>query len=81
MSLILQPALEIDVDRIVEIERLAYHSAPLTPILFPGPFPPDAAKGRAEGLVKQLREDPTIRWMKVVDETSGEIAAYAKWAM
>jgi hypothetical protein len=79
MPLVLQEAIEADAPRIVEIERLAYASNPMSPVLFPGPFPPDAAKDRAEGMVKQLREDPTVRWRKVVDTETGEIAAFAKW--
>ncbi|EXJ70812.1 uncharacterized protein A1O5_05802 [Cladophialophora psammophila CBS 110553] len=79
MSLVLQLADEADAPRIVEIERLAYASNPLNPILFPGPFPPEATAARAEGLVKQLHEDPTVRWMKVLDTETGEVAAFAKW--
>ncbi|OAP55832.1 hypothetical protein AYL99_09984 [Fonsecaea erecta] len=79
MPLVLQPANEADAARAVEIEYLAYASNPLNPILFPGPFPPEAKNERAEGLIKQLHEDPTTRWMKVVDTETGEIAAFAKW--
>ncbi|EXJ54247.1 hypothetical protein A1O7_09584 [Cladophialophora yegresii CBS 114405] len=79
MPLILQEAVEADAPRIVEVERLAYASNPLSPILFPGPFPPEATVQRAEGMVKQLREDPTIQWIKAVDTETGELAAFAKW--
>lgn len=79
MPLVLEPAVEADAPRIVEIERLAYASNPLTPILFPGPFPPEATENRAEGLIKQFREDPTVRWIKVVDTETNELAAFAKW--
>ncbi len=81
MPLILEEAVEADVARIVEIERLAYASAPLAPILFPGPFPPGAADDRAIGLIKQFRENPTVRLVKVVDTEAGEIAAFAKWGI
>ncbi|OAL23737.1 hypothetical protein AYO20_10883 [Fonsecaea nubica] len=79
MPLVLQPADEADAPRIVEIERLAYASNPLQPILFPGPFPPQAKHERAEGLIKQLHEDPTVRWVKALDTETGELAAFAKW--
>ncbi|OCT48602.1 putative GNAT family acetyltransferase [Cladophialophora carrionii] len=79
MPLVLQEAVEADTPRIVEVERLAYASNPLSPILFPGPFPPEAAAQRAEGMIKQLREDPTVRWVKAVDTDTGELAAFAKW--
>ena len=79
MPLVLQEAVEADAPRIVEIERLAYASSPLSPILFPGPFPPEVTNQRAEAMIKQLREDPTIRWLKIVDTETGEIASFAKW--
>jgi hypothetical protein len=79
MPLILQEAFEADATRIVEIERLAFAPTSLSPILFPGPFPLDAAAERAEALIKQLHEDPTVRWMKVVDSETSEMAAFAKW--
>lgn len=79
MPLVLQEAVEADVDRICEIERLAYATNRLSPFLFPGPMPPDAQEKRGERLVIQLREEPGIRWMKVVDSDSGEMAAFAKW--
>ncbi|KIW25934.1 uncharacterized protein PV07_09068 [Cladophialophora immunda] len=79
MPLVLQPADEADAPRVVEIERLAYASNPLNPVLFPGPFPPEAKNERAEGLIKQFHEDPTVRWVKAIDTETGEIAAFAKW--
>ncbi|KIX05194.1 uncharacterized protein Z518_06066 [Rhinocladiella mackenziei CBS 650.93] len=79
MPLVLEPAVEADAPRIVEVERLAYATNPLSPILFPGPFPPDALEKRAEGMVTQLKEDPTTRWMKVVDPETSEMVAFAKW--
>ena len=79
MPLVLQEAVEADALRIVEIERVAYGPGPLTPILFPGPFPPEAAQDRADGLIKQRRDDPNVRWLKVVDTETGELAAFAKW--
>ena len=79
MPLVLQEAVEADAARIVEIERLAYASNPLSTTLFPGPFPPNAAEERAQGLIEQHRKDLTIKWMKVVDSETGEMAAFAKW--
>lgn len=79
MPLIVQPAEDSDATRIAEIERLAYADSALTPILFPGPFPPDALAMRAEGLIAQRQADPTIRWLKVVDTDTNELIAFAKW--
>ncbi|EXJ82192.1 hypothetical protein A1O3_06005 [Capronia epimyces CBS 606.96] len=77
----LQPAVESDVPRIVELERLAYADNPLTPIFFPGPFPPDVADTRAEELVSELRKNPTVRWVKAVDSHINELVAFAKWTI
>lgn len=79
MPLILQDGVEADAPRFVEIERDAYASNAMSPILFPGPFPPEAAAQRAEGLIKQRRADPNIRWVKVVDTDTNDIVAFAKW--
>jgi len=79
MPLVLQTALEADTPRIVEIEHLAFSKSSLSSILFPGPFPPDAGEHRAEMLLKQLREDSTVLWLKIIDSDTGELAAFAKW--
>lgn len=79
MPLILRSAEDTDATRIAEIERLAYADNALTPILFPGPFPPDALAKRAEGLIAQRHADPTTRWVKVVDTDTNELIAFAKW--
>ncbi|KAJ9605588.1 hypothetical protein H2200_010245 [Cladophialophora chaetospira] len=79
MPLILQEAVEADVPRLVEIERDAYATNAMSPILFPGPFPPDALEKRGEGLIKQRRADPSIRWVKAVDMETRDIVAFAKW--
>ena len=79
MPLVLQPALEADAARLAEIEREAFASNDLSPILFPGPFPPDAGEKRAQQLITQLREDPTTRWMKAIDTETNELVGFAKW--
>ena len=72
-------ATEADALRIVELEQLAYKDDVLTPILFPGPFPEGAAGKQADEMVHQLHADPTARWLKVVDNESQEMIAFAKW--
>jgi hypothetical protein len=82
MSLQVQPATEADARRAVELEAIAYGPNPFTPILFPGPMPASAKDGRAELLAKQLKEDPTTRWHKVVDMAlngEGQMISFVKW--
>ncbi|KIW59092.1 hypothetical protein PV05_03567 [Exophiala xenobiotica] len=79
MPLVLRPGEDDDATRMVEIERTAFADNKLTPFLFPGPFPADALEKRAEGLVAQRQNDPTTRWVKVVDTDTDELVAYAKW--
>ncbi|KAI0409421.1 acyl-CoA N-acyltransferase [Xylaria palmicola] len=87
MSLILQPATEADAVRAAEIERVAYAPNPFNPVLFPGPFPEPAAgqNPRAADMAKQLRDDPSTRWFKVVDTDipaavdNGQMIGFAQW--
>ncbi|KAK5624487.1 hypothetical protein RRF57_000203 [Xylaria bambusicola] len=87
MPLELQPATEADAERAAEIEREAYGPNEFSSILFPGPFP-DHVPGkntRAEELAKAYREDPAIRWLKVVDtdlaptEDNKQMIGFAQW--
>ncbi|KAK9418191.1 putative GNAT family acetyltransferase [Seiridium unicorne] len=82
MPLQVQPASEADAQRAVEIEAIAYGPSPFNAILFPGPMPANAKEGRAEFLTKQLKDDSTTRWLKVVDtdiEGEEQMVAFAKW--
>ncbi|KAH6660108.1 putative GNAT family acetyltransferase [Truncatella angustata] len=83
MPLELQPATEADIHRGVEIEGIAYGPSPFSAILFPGPMPADAKDVRAEVLTKQLHEDSTTRWHKIVDtdlpEGEEQMIAWSKW--
>lgn len=87
MPLILQPATEADAVRGAQIEKAAYASNPFNSILFPGPFPEPASgqKPRAEEMVRLLRDDPSARWLKVVDtdlgatEDNAQMIGFAQW--
>lgn len=82
MPLEVQPATEADAQRAVEIEAIAYGPSPFNAVLFPGPMPDNAKQGRAKFLTKQLNDDPTTRWNKVVDtDLDGEekMVAFSKW--
>lgn len=79
MPLEVQPAVDDDAPRLAEIENLAYKDNPLSPILFPGPFPEDILTKRAEGLVQNKNKDPQVRWAKVVDTDTNEVIGWAQW--
>ncbi|KAI0103724.1 acyl-CoA N-acyltransferase [Nemania sp. FL0031] len=87
MPLVLQPATEADAVRAAQIEREAYAPNPFNPVLFPGPFPepPAGRNPRAEEMAKQLREDPSTRWLKVVDtdleetDDNKQMIGFAQW--
>ncbi|KAI1093698.1 acyl-CoA N-acyltransferase [Rostrohypoxylon terebratum] len=82
MPLELQQATEADAHRSTEIDRAAHANNKFNPILFPGPHPPDALDHRAKGLVGELKNDPTVRWSKVVDTDLPEgeqMIAFSKW--
>lgn len=67
MPLELHPLTEADARRSVDIEEAAHAPDPFNKILSPGPFLPDELERRASQLVAELKEDPTVRWFKVVD--------------
>jgi hypothetical protein len=87
MPLVVQPATEADAPRAAEIERLAYAPNPFNKFLFPGPFPePESGRNpRAEEMIKVLQEDPSVRWLKVVDtdieptEDNAQMIAFGQW--
>ncbi|KAK5083715.1 hypothetical protein LTR05_006219 [Lithohypha guttulata] len=82
MPLKVLPCTTLDYPRSVEVERRAWAQGPFTKILFPGPFPEDMAELRAQEIAKQVEEDPTTRWLKVVDTDlfdPDKGIAFAKW--
>ncbi|KAI0203849.1 acyl-CoA N-acyltransferase [Astrocystis sublimbata] len=87
MPLIIQVATETDAPRSAAIESAAYAPNPFNKILFPGPMPaPESGRTpRAEELAKTLREDSTVRWLKVVDtdieptEDNKQMIGFAQW--
>lgn len=87
MPLILQPATEADAVRGAQIEKAAYASNPFNSTLFPGPFPEPASgqNPRAEEMTRLRRDDPSVRWLKVVDtdlgatEDNSQMIGFAQW--
>jgi GNAT superfamily N-acetyltransferase len=85
MPLTALPASPDDASSSITIENAAYAGGPLSGILFPGPFPAEtSSNSRPAQLAQELREDPTVRFWKVVDtgmEEEGKDGriAFAKW--
>ena len=76
----MQPAVEADLERIVEILFEAFAPDPLTQIMFPRGGEDPEAKNKA---LEQNRKDfhnPVITYMKIVDtDLNDEVIAFAKW--
>ncbi|KAF9874728.1 GNAT family [Colletotrichum karsti] len=82
MPIEVQPIVAADLRRCAEIEQRAFEESPSFKILFPGPQADDYLGIRASGLEKELREDPTVRMLKVVDtdlEGDEAIIAWSKF--
>ncbi|KAK0384754.1 hypothetical protein NLU13_7232 [Sarocladium strictum] len=74
------PATEADAASSIAVENAAFSGGALDGILFPGPFPDeDSGETRPAQLAREVREDPSMRFMKVVDTESGEPIAFARW--
>lgn len=51
-------------------------------VLFPGPFPANAAEVRLAEMLQEVQDDPSSIWLKVVDNEAtnpSEGIAYARW--
>ncbi|KAI0155094.1 acyl-CoA N-acyltransferase [Xylariaceae sp. FL1272] len=76
---------EFDAPRVAQIEHAAYADKPMDKVLFPGIPPEEAIASRTAGLAKELREDPTVRWIKVVDnsipkdDSNEQLIGFAQW--
>lgn len=79
MAITVRDVLDEDLPRACEMEVAAYADNPLNPILFPGPFPPNSREHRIESLIQTRKSDPTTRYIKAVDDESGQQIAFAKW--
>lgn len=79
MSLVLRQVSDDEISRACEIEFLAYKDSALSPILAPGPFPPDALQQRSQQLVKARQDDRTVCYLQAHDEAAGKMIAFAKW--
>ncbi|KAF2253765.1 acyl-CoA N-acyltransferase [Trematosphaeria pertusa] len=79
MAIVVQEASDADLRRACEIETAAYANNPSSPILFPGPFPPDSPDRRVNNLINMRKDDPSARYLKAVKDETGEMTAFAKW--
>lgn len=75
MPITVEYASDSDAPRAFEIEHEAYTIAadPIEPLIFPGPFPPDANQKRAVAVLERKALDPTTVWLKAVDTETGEM--------
>lgn len=81
MAIVVREVSDDDLPRAVEVETVAYADNPLAPILFPGPFPPEARGQRVPGLIDMRQKDPTVRFVQAYDEETQQLVAFAKWSI
>jgi hypothetical protein len=72
-------ATDADIPHACALEVLAYADNPANPVLFPGPFPPDARQQRIAQIIQMRKDDPTAVFLKAVDRGSGAMIAFTKW--
>lgn len=71
MAILVQEASDTDIPRACEMEAAAYANNAASPILFPGPFPPDHLEQRGNGLIADRKADPTIRSVTLLRAEKG----------
>jgi hypothetical protein len=81
MAIVVREASDDDLPRAIEVETAAYADNPLNPVLFPGPFPPDASKNRVPDLINLRNSDPTVKFLQAYDEETKQLVAFAKWSI
>ena len=76
MPLTLQPAVPEDLTTLVPIQYAAFHpTEPLHMVIYPSPDPPtpEVIDRTIARILKTWNSGEDVRWVKVVDEESGEI--------
>jgi hypothetical protein len=81
MAIVVREVSDDDLSRAIEVEIAAYADNPLSPLLFPGPFPPDASKDRVPDLIKLRNSDHTVKFIQAYDEETKQLVAFAKWSI
>lgn len=79
MPLILAPATEGDIERIIEVMYAAFATDAWDRIMVPHIPAPNARSHTIERYQRQMRSDPTVSIMKVVDTDLEQIIAFASW--
>ena len=80
MPLKVELATAEDFPAIVKIESEAYRPSKTAAIFFPNGRSPESLRIGAETQLKQAREDPSVRNVKVIDTDRGdELVACARW--
>ena len=81
MPLLIQPVVDADVERTVEIQFAAFAPSLWNQIMFPDPLNPDM-KAKISERNRRMLHDPVIAFMKVVDtDRNNEMIAYSRWSI
>ena len=80
MPLQLQPIQEADFPDLYRIQVAAFSGPGMTALLTPNPIPEGYPQKSIDKHIKSWREEPDVRYLKVVDsELGGKMVAAAKW--
>ena len=80
MDLVVEPAQESDIDRLMDIQFSAFENDPYHEALYPGNhYSPANRKSAGERTIKAWRADPTLHFLKCTNRQSGVIMGYAQW--
>lgn len=79
MPLEISPILESDLPSIVPLGYHAFAANPVFPALFPAGASEAYVEFYTQFYLKDMRTDPTLRFMKCVDTTTNEIISFAEW--
>ena len=79
MAIILRDVSDVELQRACDVDSLAFADLPLSPILFPGPFPADSREQKIARYVDTRKEDPSTQYWQAYDEETEQLVAFAKW--
>jgi hypothetical protein len=80
MPLEVQPIQEADFPDLVRIQFAAFSGHGMPSLLTPSPLPEGYTQKSVDKHVKSWREEPDVRYLKVVDsDLGGKMIAAAKW--
>jgi hypothetical protein len=79
MTLQVAPALESDIDRLMEIQFSAFDSDPYHEAVYPGGNSHSARASAGERVLKEWHEDSSLHILKCTDLDTGVVMGFAKW--